>query len=150
MDTLNELTKLVEGKLNASITEFEKRRKKMFNVVRAFKYPLVFLTAISTIVLGLELGTDFVVKQKNLALIIGAVVTGLTTLMTFWNVEEYWVKNKVIELQLKSLQNKYQFEKTAGLSEERIKEFFKQYQFIIGQQEELWKATLDEKNENDS
>lgn len=150
METLNELTKLLEGKLNTSITEFEKRRRKMFNVVRGFKYPLVLLTAISTIVLGLELGPDFVVKQKNLALIIGAVVTGLTTLMTFWNVEEYWIKNKVIELQLKSLQNKFQFEKTAGLSEERVKNFFKQYQVILGQQEELWKATLDEKNENDS
>lgn len=150
MDTLNELTKLLEGKLITSIKEFEKRRRKMFNIVSWFKYPLVLLTATSTIVLGLELGTDFVVKQKNLALIIGAVVTGITTLMTFWNVEEYWIKNKIMELQLKSLQNKFQFEKAAGLSEERVNEFFKQYLVIIGQQEELWKATLDEKNENDS
>ena len=150
MDTLNDLTKLLEGKIQKSINEFEKRRSKMFNVVRGFKYPLVFLTAISTIVLGLELGEEFVVKQKNLALIIGAIVTGLTTLMTFWNVEEYWIKNKVIELQLKSLQNRFQFEKTAGLTEERVKELFKQYQVIIGQQEELWKATLDEKDENNS
>ena len=68
--------------------------------------------------------------------------------MTFWNVEEYWVKNKVIELQLVSLKNKLQFEKIEGLTKERIREYFIQYQNIIGQQEEIWKATLDEKSEN--
>lgn len=122
----------------------------MFNVVRGFKYPLIALTAISTIVLGVDLGEKFVIEQKNIALIIGAIITGLTTLMAFWNVEEYWIKNKVIELQLISLRNKFQFEKKDGLTEDRIKEYFKQYQNIIGQQEELWKASLDEKNENNS
>ncbi|MBN8680461.1 MAG: SLATT domain-containing protein [Chitinophagales bacterium] len=140
-------TKLLEEKIQDSINEFTSRRRRMFNVVRRFKYPLVFLTAISTIVLGLELGSAWVVIQKNIALIIGALITGLTTLMTFWNVEEYWIKTKVIELQLISLQNKFQFEKSLGLTESRAKEFFSQYLTILGQQEELWKTTLDEKND---
>lgn len=147
---MEELIKITEEKIQASIIEFTNRRRKMFNVVRMFKYPLVGLTAISTIVLGLDLGPEWVIKQKNTALIIGSIITGLTTLMTFWNVEEYWIKNKVIELQLLSLNNKFQFEKKMGLNEVRIKEYFQQYQNIVGQQEELWKTTLDEQKENNS
>ncbi|GGF24431.1 SLATT domain-containing protein [Flavobacterium limi] len=147
---MEELIKITEDKIQDSINEFTKRRSRMFNVVRMFKYPLVGLTAISTIVLGLDLGKEWITNQKNIALIIGAITTGLTTLMTFWNVEEYWIKNKVIELQLLSLQNKFQFEKKVGLNEIRIKEFFRQYQNIIGQQEELWKTTLDEQKESNS
>lgn len=147
---MEELIQLLETKINKSINEFSKRRSKMFNVVRWFKYPLVILTAFSTIILGLELGKEMIIHQKNTALVIGAVITALTTLMTFWNVEEYWIKNKVIELQLVSLKNEFQFEnKLKKMNEEKVKEFFKKYQTIIGQQEELWKATLDEKAESD-
>ncbi len=116
----------------------------MFKVVKKFKYPIVVLAALSTIVLGLELGTCMIVYQKNIALVLGAIITGLTTMMTFWNVEEYWLKSKVIELQLISLKNSFEFEKRAGIDEDRLKEFFKQYQSIVGQQEELWRASLDE------
>lgn len=148
---MKELTNVLEKKINKSIDEFSRRRSKMFKVVRGFKYPLVILTAFSTIVLGLELETsDDAIMQKNIALVIGAIITALTTLMTFWNVEEYWIKNKVIELQLVSLKNEFQFESTLKqLDENQIKEYFKKYQTIIGQQEELWKATLDEKAEED-
>lgn len=147
---MEELINVTEKKIQSSISEFTSRRRRMFTVVRWFKYPLVILTAISTMVLGLELGPDWVVRQKNIALVIGAIITGLTTLMTFWNVEEYWVKNKVIELQLISLLNKFQFEKMVGLTESKIKEYFAQYQNIVSQQEEVWRTSLDEKDENDS
>lgn len=147
---MEDLINVTEKKIQSSISEFTSRRSRMFTVVRWFKYPLVILTAISTMVLGLELGPDWVVRQKNIALVIGAIITGLTTLMTFWNVEEYWVKNKVIELQLISLLNKFQFEKMVGLTESKIKEYFAQYQNIVSQQEEVWRTSLDEKDENDS
>jgi len=151
-----ELVRLTEEKINESIREFTKRRKRMFNIVRWFKYPLVVLTVLLTITLGLNLdgysevlGLNPATAQKNIGLIIGAIITGLTTLMTFWNVEEYWIKNKVIELQLKSLLNKLQFNKTVGTTKSKINELFKSYQTIIGQQEEIWKSTLDDRN-NDS
>ncbi|MEO1100197.1 MAG: SLATT domain-containing protein, partial [Bacteroidota bacterium] len=118
---MENLEKYLDEKLNSSIGEFKSRRKRMFKVVKNFKYPTVILAAMSTIVLGLELGTSTIVYQKNIALVIGAIITGLTTMMTFWNVEEYWLKSKVIELQLISLKNSFEFEKRAGIDENRLK-----------------------------
>ena len=132
------------------IKKFSKQRKRMFKIVKRFKYSLVTLTASSAIVLGLQLGENMEViqNQKNTALVIGAIATALTTLMTFWNVEEYWLQSKVIEQQLENLRNKVEFEKLNTLSREKVNELFAEYQNIIGQQQSYWKAALDEKNEN--
>ncbi len=145
-----ELIQFTTEKIDSGIQQFTQRRKRMFNVVRGFKYPLVALTAASTIILGLDLGAESITVQKNWALVIGALVTGLSTLMTFWNVEEYWVKNKVIELQLISLKESFEFEKRQGVTPLRVQEYFQQYQRILEQQEALWKATLDSKSDNSS
>lgn len=144
---MEELTKLVDDKIQNSIDEFIRRRKKMFTVVRLFKYPLIILTSVSTIVLGLELGNDCLIVQKNIALVVGTIVTALTTLMTFWNVEEYWLRNKIIEIQLIKLQDNFQFEKKMGLTEDRIKFYFNQYQDIINEYEKIWKSTVSQNNE---
>ena len=141
---------LLEKQLGTDIKKFSKQRKRMFKIVKRFKYSLVTLTASSAIVLGLQLGENMEViqNQKNTALVIGAIATALTTLMTFWNVEEYWLQSKVIEQQLENLRNKVEFEKLNTLSREKVNELFAEYQNIIGQQQSYWKAALDEKNEN--
>lgn len=100
---MEDLIKFTGEKIQESIDEFTRRRTRIFTVVRWFKYPIVALTAIYTIVLGLQLNEIWILIQMNIALEIGAIVTACNTLMTFWNIEEYWIKYKEIELQLKSL-----------------------------------------------
>ncbi|MDN5203147.1 DUF4231 domain-containing protein [Fulvivirgaceae bacterium BMA10] len=137
-----------EKSLNESISQFSKQRGRMFKIVRYYKYSIVGLTALSTIVLGLQI-EDFTVYQKNIALVIGTVVTALTTLSTFWNVEEYWLQNKVIEQQLKSLKYKFEFDKSEKLSisKDRLLEFSRQFQEITNQQQTYWKGALEEISE---
>ncbi len=144
---MKEVIALFEDKLNESINLFTWQRKRMFILVRRYKYSLVALSALSTIVLGLQLDLEFITIQKNTALVIGAIVTALTSLMTFWNVEEYWIQNKVIEQQLKELRFRFEFEKTSGMDEERLRELSKEYQTIVKQQQSYWKGALDEKTE---
>lgn len=149
---MKDLIQLFEKNLLESIQYFSWQRKRMFVLVRRYKYSVIILTALSTIVLGLQLELDFVTIQKNTALVISAIVTALTTLMTFWNVEEYWIRNKVIEQQLKDLKFRFEFEKTNGLTNERLRELSNEYQNITKQQQSYWKGALDDfkdTNEND-
>lgn len=138
---MEQLLSTLNIKLDGSIAEFTERKRRMFKVVNRFKYSLIILSALLTVVLGLQIGDGFIVVQKNTALIIGAVITAITTLMTFWNVEEYWLKSKIIELQLLSLKSEVEFEQHAGFTEERIRELFNKYQIITGQQQTSFRSS---------
>jgi len=131
--------------LDESLHKHKSIRRKMFMMVRRYKYPLVILSGISTIVLGLDLHVDYIKIQKNVALVIGAIITGLSTLMIFWNVEEYWLRNKITEHQLTLLKEKFEFERVneKEFTQERLNEFFEEYHQIINEQQLYWKSVLD-------
>jgi len=139
--------KMLEEAIKAKKNKYSSQRKYMFNLVKWYKYPLVILSAFSTIVLGLQLGEEWILLQKNIALTITAGITLLTTLMTFWNIEEYWLQNKVVEQQLVILKQKFEYEKAKGLTKENIEIMFSELQNILGQQQSYWKSALDDKSE---
>lgn len=137
--------KTLESALNWNKKKYSDLRKYMYKLVKWYKYPLVILAALSTIVLGLEFGNDLYIQwQKNIALVITATITLLTTLMTFWNIEEYWLQNKVIEQQLDMLKQKFLYEKSKGMDEEMADKLHAELMDIIGQQHSYWKSALDE------
>jgi len=139
--------KMLEEAIKVKKNKYSSQRKYMFNLVKWYKYPLVILSAFSTIVLGLQLGEEWILLQKNIALAIAAGITLLTTLMTFWNIEEYWLQNKVVEQQLVILKQKFEYEKAKGLTKETIEIMFSELQSILGQQQSYWKSALDDKSE---
>lgn len=141
---------LIEKYLKESKNKYTFQRRMMFKAVKWYKYPLVILSAISTIILGLELGEAWIQWQKNSALVVTAIITLLTTLMTFWNVEEYWLQNKVIEQQITTLQQKFEYERAKGFTEESLAAMFKEYQGILGQQHSYWKNALDDIGDADN
>ena len=136
--------KYLEKAINDSKRKYSNQRRHMFKLVKWYKYPLVLLSALSTIALGLQLGAEYVEMQKNIALVITAGITLLTTLMTSWKVEEYWLQNKVIEQELEILQQKFEYEKTKGISAEKADQIFKELKGILGQQHSYWKGALDD------
>ncbi len=136
----------IEKVLKENKNKYSSQRRYMFKLVKLYKYPLVILSAISTIVLGLQLGEniELIQWQKNIALVITAGITLLTTLMTFWNIEEYWLQNKVIEQQIEILQQKFQYEKSKGLNQEMLESIFTELQSILGQNSTYWKNALND------
>ncbi|MEQ9439355.1 MAG: DUF4231 domain-containing protein [Cyclobacteriaceae bacterium] len=146
---MDEQIEFLEKALKESKLKYSGQRRYMFKIVKWYKYPLVILSALSTIVLGLQFDAekDIIQWQKNIGLVITAFITLLTTLMTFWNVEEYWLQNKVIEQQLEILQQKFEYERTKGLTQEIVEDIFKEFQSIVGQQHSYWKSALDDRSE---
>lgn len=139
----------IEKALKDNKHKYTGQRKYMFRLVKLYKYPLIVLSAISTIVLGLQFGEslELIQWQKNIALVITALITLLTALMTFWNIEEYWLQNKVIEQQLEILQQKFEFEKSKGLENKMLENIFSELQSILGQHHSYWKNALSDRGE---
>ena len=139
----------IEKTLKENKNKYSGQRKYMFKLVKLYKYPLIMLSAISTIVLGLQFGEslELIQWQKNIALVITAAITLLTTLMTFWNIEEYWLQNKVIEQQIEILQQKFEYEKSKGLNKEMLEKIFSELQRILGQHHSYWKDVLNDRGE---
>nr|WP_299387881.1 DUF4231 domain-containing protein [Allomuricauda sp.] len=144
---MDKQVEFLEKALENSKLKYSRQRKYMFKLVKLYKYPIVVLSALSTIALGLQFEghPEFIEWQKNIALVITAVVTLLTTLLTFWNLEEYWLHNKVIEQQLELLQQKFEFEKAKGLDQKAIDKIFSEFNSVVGQQNTYWKNALDDR-----
>ena len=99
--------------LTYDINKYEEGSSYYFNGVRAYKYSTIILSGISTIVLGLDLKgvtakigqMDITTFSKNTAFVIGAIITVATSLMTYWNIEKYWLINKTIVNKLRGLRD---------------------------------------------
>lgn len=94
--------------LEKEITTYTRRTQKSKRISYSLKIGILFLTLSLTIVLGLSFKDDsYTQLTRNIALVLGAIVTFLSGLMSFWNIEEYFLTNKAIETKLKSLLVKY-------------------------------------------
>ncbi|HTE01631.1 MAG TPA: hypothetical protein VK668_20225 [Mucilaginibacter sp.] len=78
--------------------------------VRSYKHTTLILSGVSTILLGLSLEKIFPsVKDqyslyaKNIAFIIGAIITVYSAITSYWNIEKYWLINKSIANKLIAL-----------------------------------------------
>lgn len=102
---------------------FSTQDKKYRRIVRALKVSLLVLAMISTIVLGLTTWIDKNV-QVNVGLIISALITFVTAISSYFNFEEYWMRNISIHIQLNILRDKIRLDIDSGkLSEEKIGEY---------------------------
>ena len=143
-----------------SVKEFTDTTRWLFRSVRLYKYSTVGLSVISTIVLGLSFNylneqdrLLYSIISKNVALVLTTLVTAISTLSVFWNIEKYWIQNKVIKHQLKRLKADIEFEMSKSLhknieDEKLVRDFFSRHQAILGNFHLYWEGVLTEKNEN--
>lgn len=69
------------------------------------KFSMLALATGTTIVLGLDIA-GFQPYAKNIALILGAIMTFLGGISSFLNIEEYWMRNNATNLKLKSIRDR--------------------------------------------
>lgn len=109
--------------------DFRMIKKMAFRQLRFYKYSTVICSLLITVLLGLKVsGTYTADALSNVALILSAISSALITLMTFWNIEEYWIQNKLIHEQLKMLSSKIQYsERNSAHSEDQKNEEFEKH-----------------------
>jgi hypothetical protein len=146
------------NRVRLSVREFANNTRWLFRAVRLYKYATVGLSLLATIVLGLNLGhlegpqhALYAATSKNIALVLNALVAAITTLSVFWNVEKYWVQNKVIKHQLRSLLADIEFEMSrnngAVTDGALLQTFFARHQAILKNFHFYWEGVLTERGE---
>jgi hypothetical protein len=99
------------------------------------------LGAASTVLLGVRIDDPgYGEWSRNLALGFSAMATFLTGLTAFWNLESYWMRRKAAEHQLRMLERRFEYGRSApdGLSKAQVDELFEEYLSILGRQSEYW------------
>jgi hypothetical protein len=139
------------------INRYEEGSSYYFNGVRAYKYSTILLSGISTIILGLDLDKidkmtmDYPTFSKNVALVIGAIITISTSLFTYWNIEKYWLINKTIVNKLMTLRDDLEVTFASGsLDKIAIKEKIKNYKEIKETFNKYWEGALSERSSQNS
>lgn len=117
-----------EGKYIADLIHkyhryFSGQDKRYRKIVRAFKITLLVLAMISTVVLGLKTVIE-VDCQVVIGLILSALITFITAISSYFNFEEYWMRNISIHIQLNIIRDSFILEAEAEkIDNERIKHY---------------------------
>lgn len=149
-----EPVRLLLTNINSDIIKYEQGASYYFNGVRLYKYSTLILAGLSTIILGLDLSNyetiffgkmNYTTFAKNAALIIGAVITVSTSLMSYWNIEKYWLTNKTIVNKLKALRDDIENDFVAGKlnnNETKIEEKIHDYKKVKDDFYKYWEGAL--------
>jgi hypothetical protein len=151
-------------RVNDEIKLFTEKTNQSFRTVKIFKVTNVLLSALITIVLGVNLkwfganneGAYLIAAQysmiaKDVALILGAILTLLGTLAIFWDIEKYWLQNKVTKQQLKILRNELNYLKNreTPITQDELDRIFNKFQNIMRQFHLYWEGVLQDINKKD-
>lgn len=139
-----------------SVLEFTNSTRWLFRSVRVYKYASVVLSVVATIVLGLNFNHLNEPQRilydglaKNIALVLNTLIAALSTLSVFWNIDKYWIQNKVIKHQLKRLLADIEFEMTNQAGDIKdaalLQSFFARHQSILKDFHFYWEGVLTEK-----
>jgi hypothetical protein len=154
LTTKNEKLFKIMDILSFEITRFQNSVSYYFFSVRSYKYTTAILAGLSTVVLGLDfsgvqLPYDINITRltKNIALVIGAAITILTTMAVYWNIEKYWLHNKIMLQRLRDLRDRIEMaDKKGPLDADQIDQFGEELKKIRGTLNEYWEEVLAERN----
>lgn len=100
---------------------FSTQDKKYRLIVRSLKVIILLLSMSSTIVLGLNTIIDMN-SQVIICLILSSLITFVTAISSYFNFEEYWIRNISIHIQLNIIRDSFILEVEGGsLDHVRIK-----------------------------
>ncbi len=103
---------------------FSQQDKKYRRIVRVLKILILSLAMISTIVLGLKTVIE-INMQVFIGLILSSLITFITALSSYFNFEEYWMRNIAIHIKLNILRDNFVFDAEAGRLEDTRIELYR-------------------------
>ncbi len=115
---------------------FSRQDKKYRHIVRVFHILVLLFSMINTIVLGMKtiISADI---QIVAGLILSALVTFVSAIMSYFNFEEYWMRNITTHIDLNILRDRFIFDAKSGRFDDRKK--IQQYKDAL---EELQKKNI--------
>ncbi len=136
-----------EGKYVANLIHkyhryFSEQDKKYRIIVRTFKITLLVLAMISTMVLGLKTVIE-VNCQVIIGLVLSALITFITAISSYFNFEEYWMRNISIHIQLNIIRDNFILEAEAKkIDDERITHYMSELTGIQKENISYWEKAI--------
>ena len=122
---------------------FSKQDKKYRRIVRTFRLLVLLFSMINTVVLGMKtiISVD---GQIVTGLVLSALITFISAVSSYFNFEEYWMRNITIHIDLNILRDNFIFDAKIGrLSEkDEIEKYRKDLEDIQKKNIEYWKKSL--------
>lgn len=137
--------------INTKIARVENKARYTKSLNYLLNILVMVLSATTTIVLGLNTGSDeqTAITIKNTALIISASMTFISGLVVFWDIENYWIRNKIMLNKLRELKYEYTFY-LCGNTEVQpadLKNFLSRFLSSLG--DEYWERFLKDIRQNE-
>lgn len=125
----------------------ERKSRHLKKTTYFLKFSMLLLAAASTVVLGLD-AASLIPYAKNIALVLGALMTLLGGIASFLNIEEYWMRNNAIHLRLKALRDRliYLTADLQQIEEHILQSIINDYQAITESNINYWYDAIAERN----
>lgn len=117
---------------------YSKRDKHYRRWVRVIKFVILLITLANTIILGVKgiLKQDV---QVNVGLILSAIISFITALFTYFNLEEYWMRNISIHIKYNILRDEFMLKaKTGAIDQESFNGFVNTLKAVQEENIEYW------------
>lgn len=138
--------------LDTAIKAYDEKTRRLKRWSYFFKIAVLFLSACSTVLLGLTVSyPGYALWSRNVVLGMGATSTFLIALSGFWNLESYWLMNKVLLSRLLAVRERFRFLQAAedSLTPEQIQAAFDEYQRIMDERIQYWEQVAKTPNSKD-
>ena len=120
---------------------FSEKDKNYKRVVRIFKIVIMFFAMSNTVVLGLK-----TMIEINLQLVIGLVLSALVTFVSavssYFNFEEYWMRNISIHINLNILRDSFVFDAKGGKISTEIERYRNELSEIQRKNIAYWERSI--------
>ena len=121
---------------------FSSQDKMYRNVVRVLKITMLALTMFSTIVLGLKTIINIDI-QIVIGLVLSAIITFITAIASYFNFEEYWMRNIAIHIELNILRDNFVYDaESKKLSKKKIRHYKQQLEDIHRKNIYYWEKAI--------
>ncbi len=123
--SLDDQKKCVADLIHKSHRYFSNHDRKFRRIVYALKITILFLSVLSTVILGIKTCISDEARI-SIGLVISALITFFTTIYSYFHFEGYWMRNISIHIELNILRDEFIFEANANkLDEERLSYYLK-------------------------
>jgi hypothetical protein len=138
--------------LDKAVSKYGAESKRLKRWTYLLRVAVLLLAGCGTVLLGLNVTNDpnYLIWSRNLVLVLGALSTFLVGLSAFWNVESYWLKQKVLFARVRALREQCAFlrAKDGSLSPEEIEAAFLEFRAMMTDRIEYWDELASQKTLN--
>ena len=141
-ETLSEEGKFVAELILKHHNYFSQKDKRLKYYVLILKLLVLFLAMCATIILGL---TNFLdeANQINIGLIISALITFITAISSFLNIEKYWMRNITIHIELNKLRDLFFYDAASNnIDNDRLKFYIESLDNMQNSNIEYWREAI--------